>query len=187
MRIAIFAFAAVLAAGVAAGSWFLAARAEEPVTPTPKHAALIVDNTVGPEKPRCSSCGDARHPTPPLLKTEFDQLIAQYATDPIDDSASLDTLCYYGVQTRDMLKEFGAGALDEDHAAFLRRELSRTYVYLSVRITDDDGVVRVSFDHRKVNIDERNHHAVDAVNNVIPPEISGTMKRVGLYHIWSRF
>ena len=185
MRIAIFAVAVLLAAGIAAGSWILASSVEEP--PTPKRTALIVDNTVGPEKPRCSSCGDARHPTPPLLKEDFETLLARYAVDTIDDSAALDTLCYYGVQTRDMLAEHGAGALDKDHEAFLLRELSRTYVYLSVRVTDDEGIVRVSFDHHKVNIDERNHHAVDAVNNVIPPEISGTVKRVGLYHIWSRF
>jgi len=48
-------------------------------------------------------------------------------------------------------------------------------------------VVRVNLARQKVQIDERNHYAVTDVHNVIPPEVSGTIKRVGLHHIWARF
>ena len=187
MRLAISTLAILLAAGIAAASWFSHFHPHEPTPPAPKHTAVIIDNTVKPTKPSCSSCGDARHPTPPLLKEEYLSLIARYALEPVHDSAALDSLCFYGVQTRDMLNLYGADGLDNERAALLSAEVSRTHAYLSVRVIDTNGVVRVNLARQKVQIDERNHYAVTDVHNVIPPEVSGTIKRVGLHHIWARF
>ncbi|MCA8919637.1 MAG: hypothetical protein KDB32_11205 [Planctomycetes bacterium] len=178
---------AIVLFSIAAGgsAWWLAQPAVE--TPEPPKECIIIDPASGKDKPRCASCGDARHPTAPLLLGEYETLIAQYANDPVDDSEALDSLCYYGVQTRDMLRDHGVGDLDAEHAEFFKREISRTHAFLSVRVTDENGVVRISMLRKRVAFDQRAHHEVDEVVDVLPPEISGTVKRVGLYHIWARF
>jgi hypothetical protein len=188
MKIAWIAIAALFAVGVGTLAWFVAQPAEA-ADPGPEQIAevKIVDPTYQPAKPACASCGDARHPTAPLNKEEYEALIKQYALEPVDQSDALDALCYYGVQTRVMMEQYGVGELDEGHASFLREEISRTHVIMSVRVTDENGVVRVSFDERRIPLDYRGHHAVDKAVDVTPPEISGTIKRVGLHHIWSRF
>jgi hypothetical protein len=183
MKFALLGVCVLLLAGLGVGGWLLLA----PDEPVPPREVVIVDRTVTPPKARCASCGDARHPTPELLEAEFHKLMAQYAADNLTDSEALDSLCFYGVQTRDMLAVHGTGPLDDDRAAFLRREVTRTHAYLSVRVIDDAGVERVTMMRKRVPFDIRCHHEVDGVNDVTPPSISGTLKRVGLYHIWARF
>jgi len=185
MKHLIGAIAALLIFGVGFSAWWITQEAPKP--PDDRPAVLILDPTAGRQKPSCASCGDARHPTPPLLKADYDRLLAQYALEPIQESAALDALCYYGIQTRDMLAQFGTGTLDKEREEFLRREVRRTHAFLSVRVIDEHGVVRVSMMRKRVQFDRRSHHEVDEVVDVVPPEISGTVKRVGLYHIWARF
>lgn len=174
------------AAGVLFGGWWLS-RPTSPPEPETASECKIVPPPLPKKKPSCASCGDARHPTPPLALEEYDRLLVQYSREPIDASDALDALCFYGVQARAMIETHGTGGLDPERAAFLRRETSRTHAYLSVRVIDEHGVLRVSMMRKKVAFDQRSHHAVDEVVDVEPPEISGTVKRVGLYHIWARF
>ena len=60
------------------------------------------------------------------------------------------------------------------------------HAFLSVRVTDENGVVRISMLRKRVAFDQRAHHELMKWLT-LPPEISGTVKRVGLYHIWARF
>lgn len=186
MKLLIIAATAVFSLGAGAGAWWLAQPDTAEPPPEPK-ACIIINPASGRDKPSCASCGDARHPTAPLFLAEYEKLIASYAQDPVNDSEALDSLCYYGVQTRDLIREHGVGELDAEHAEFLRREVSRTHAFLSVRVTDENDVVRISMMRKRVAFDQRDHHEVDEVVDVLPPEISGTVKRVGLYHIWARF
>lgn len=187
MKIAWIAIAGLLAVGVGTLGWFVTKTDAEP-TPEPDKIAevKIVDPTWKPDKPDCSSCGDARHPTAHLSKEEYDTLIAQYAREPVDASGALDALCYYGVQTRLMIEQHGTGELGPERASFLREEIRRTHVYVSFRAVDEHGVVRVRMDDRMIPLDRRMHHPVDEAVKVSPLEISGTFKRVGLHHIWTR-
>ncbi|MBZ0135276.1 MAG: hypothetical protein K8I27_02745 [Planctomycetes bacterium] len=183
MKLLIAGVVCLVAAVAGTSAWWLTNA--EPA-PQPQ-ACVIIDPTMGRAKPTCSSCGDARHPTPPLLLEDYKQLLKQYGLEPMTESAALDSLCYYGVQTRDMVKQHGVFGLDAEREAFLREEITRTHAFLSVRVIDENGVVRVSMMRKKAAFDQRSHHEIDSAVGVIPPEISGTLKRVGLYHIWARF
>ncbi|MEE9310834.1 MAG: hypothetical protein V3V10_00350 [Planctomycetota bacterium] len=150
--------------------------------PAPKKVHIVA-----PEikiSPKCASCGDARHPTKYLSKSEFQTLINDFNSAAIGENAAIDALCYYGPQTESWLAS-ERPEISPDHAAFLDTELSRKQVKLAVRVIDVNGVERISFDSL-VDIDQRGHHHTHAVG-LTAPEVAGTIKRTGLHHIWARF
>ncbi len=133
-----------------------------------------------------SGCAASNHPTPLLVKDEFVKLINDYATQPMtEDSPALEALLYYGRQTEMYLDRVGADALDDQRLAFLQRELTRTHAYVSFRVVDDDGVIRVYLPPTRVALDIRHEFTMDT-HELQPLITSGTIKRVGLYHIWQR-
>lgn len=133
-----------------------------------------------------SGCAANNHPTPLLEKPEYLRLIGEYATQPMtEESPALEALLYYGRQTSMYLDRVGAEALDERRLAFLKRELSRTHAYVSFRVVDDEGMIRVYLPPTRVPLDIRHEFTMDTAR-LQPLETSGTVKRVGLYHIWQR-
>jgi len=116
----------------------------------------------------------------------FRQLLAQFAREPIDEtSRAFETLLYYGPQAKKLLDSEGTAPLDPVRASVLRGELSRTHARIAIRVLDEHGAVRTSLPPTRVPLDRR-HVFVMETNNVQPLETSGTVKRVGLHHLWNR-
>jgi len=133
-----------------------------------------------------SGCAVSRHPTKELTKTVYRQLLGQFLREPIsEDSHALESLLFYGRQTREMLSTVGIGPLDPQRAAVLQQELARTHAKISIRVVDENGVVRSSLPETSVSLDRRHVFSMN-VNKVQPLVTSGTVKRVGLNHLWTR-
>jgi hypothetical protein len=134
-----------------------------------------------------SGCAANNHPTPPLLKDEFHRLMGLYSQEPMSDkSEGLEYLLYYGRQSQLFLDHLGRGPLDAERETFLRRELGREHVYVELRIVDEAGVVRLWNKPARVPLDVR--YGFDFQTKDLQPieESTGTVKRVGLYHLWQR-
>ncbi len=110
-----------------------------------------------------------------------------FAAEPYGGGSALDSLCYYGPQALFMLDAVGACDVEPARAELLRRELKRDHVYFSVRVIDERGVERLTLKNSYTPFDANVHHHLNATKDVPPCEISGTIKRVGLHHIWARF
>jgi len=110
-----------------------------------------------------------------------------YASQPMSDqSPALEELLFFGAQSRNYLTSLEGIEIDRDRLDFLQRELSRETVVVEFRIIDDEGRVRVGLPPTTVTLDQR--YAFEPLNthDFQPPEASGTVKRVGLNHLWQR-
>lgn len=133
-----------------------------------------------------SGCAASRHPTTELTREHFHELLEEYAGDPMnEDSFALESLLYFGRQTQQLLDEEGDFPLDPRRSAFLRRELKRTHASIEIRLVDEHGEVRTWLPPTRVPLDRRHVFQME-VNRVQPLITSGTVKRVGLYHLWTR-
>ncbi len=138
------------------------------------------------EKVCASGCAASRHPTRDLTKQEYHELLARYAHEPMDEtSEAFEALLYFGRQTRQMLDSEGSGPLDPLRDFVLREELKFTHAKIAMRVVDDNGEIRSSLPPTRVPLDRRHVFVMDT-NNVQPLITSGTVKRVGLYHLWTR-
>lgn len=133
-----------------------------------------------------SGCAASNHPTPELTQGRFQPLMANYQRGPLDETnEALEALLYYGRQSQSLLGSAPSTVLDAKHEQFLRRELRRTHALVSLRIVDEQGVVRVEMQRTRIPLDRR--HVFDMDSHNLPPLVtSGTVKRVGLYHLWTR-
>lgn len=133
-----------------------------------------------------SGCAASRHPTEKLTEVEYRRLIQAFANEPIsEDSQAYEALLYYGRQSRDMMNRLGHEPLDPLRVAALRKELQRSHVYVQLRVLDEAGEVRSWLPSTRVPLDRRHVFEME-VNRVQPLITSGTVKRVGLYHLWTR-
>ena len=133
-----------------------------------------------------SGCAASNHPTKELTPEYFHELLGQYATEPMDETSfALESLLYFGRQTLVLLNEEGDYPLDPLRSDFLRQELKKTHAKVEVRVVDEHGEVRTWLPPTRVPLDRR-HEFDMQVNNVQPLITSGTVKRVGLYHLWNR-
>lgn len=133
-----------------------------------------------------SGCAVSRHPTGQLTGPAFRQLLTRFARQPADEtSPAFETLLYYGRQAKGFLDREGSSPLDPVRAAVLRRELSRTHARIAIRVVDQYGVVRTWLPPTRVPLDRR--HVFEMETSDLQPLVtSGTVKRVGLYHLWNR-
>ena len=133
-----------------------------------------------------SGCAASRHPTEKLDEQSFHELLDQYAGDPMDETSSaLESLLYFGPQTKEMIQKHGFGPLDRVRADFLWSELKVSHALISIRVVDEKGIVRSWLKPTRVPFDRRHEFEME-VDKVQPNETSGTVKRVGLYHLWTR-
>ncbi len=133
-----------------------------------------------------SGCAVSRHPTPYLSKDTYERLIADYSRGPMDETnAALETLLFFGPQTRRRIEQQGVGSLDSARVQFLWNQLKCTQAVIRLRVVDREGNVRSWLDETVVPFDRR--HIFDMEVNDVPDLVtSGTVKRVGLKHIWVR-
>ena len=133
-----------------------------------------------------SGCAASRHPTKLLSEEYYLQLLSEVSIEPMDrTNNALESLLYYGAQTRMFIDSIGTGALDSDRARFLAEQLGVTHAKIAIRVTDEEGIVRTWLDPTRVPFDRR--HVFEMQTNQLQPLVtSGTIKRVGLDHIWVR-
>jgi hypothetical protein len=138
------------------------------------------------EKVCASGCAASRHPTERLDESNYWRLLREYTYEPMDQTNNaLEALLYYGPQTRKWIETKGVGRLDQKRAEFLWEQLQITHARISIRVTDDQGIVRTWNEPTRVPFDRR-HIFEMQVNGVQPLVTSGTVKRVGLNHNWVR-
>jgi len=133
-----------------------------------------------------SGCALSNHPTPRLSDGQFRDLIHEFAQQPAEaESRSLDELLYYGHQTRWMLRKHGPCEMTTAHETRLGAELSRTHALIAVRLVDETGTILAHLPETRVPLNLR--HVFDVDERELPHlEASGTVKRVGLHHLWTR-
>lgn len=133
-----------------------------------------------------SGCALSNHPTPHLTRSHFEKLIAGFSVEALDEnSKSLEELLFFGPQTARMIRQSDSVAIDGLRLAFLKRQLEYGHASVSIRVVDEHGEVRSYIDPTRVPFDRR--HVFDMKANRVQDLVtSGTVKRVGLYHIWVR-
>lgn len=134
-----------------------------------------------------SGCALSRHPTPTLGLKKFHALLDAFAGEPMSEaSPALEELLYHGRQVLTLLASHGSEPLDNERLQFLEAELRRDVVRLELRVVDEEGRVRASFEPTSVPLDIR--HVFDMESGDLPRPLitSGTVKRVGLNHFWQR-
>lgn len=133
-----------------------------------------------------SGCALSRHPTGNLSTRQFSRLLDQYRNGPLDSTnAALEELLFYGPQTRMLALSEQLRSLPAKHATFLLNELRMTHAKVSLRVIDSEGEIRTWLEPTTVPFDRR--HVFDMkTKNLQPLVTSGTVKRVGLDHVWVR-
>ena len=138
------------------------------------------------EKLCASGCAVSRHPTRELSAEEYWQLLESYQRGSLDRSnQALESLLFFGAQTRHLINQHGLASLDRSHAEFLWEQLQTTRATISLRVVDRQGRVRSWLDQSTVPFDRR-HIFEMATSDLQPLVTSGTVKRVGLDHLWVR-
>ena len=134
-----------------------------------------------------SGCSLKSHPIPPFTVEQFTETLAAYAeAAPDQEGEALDTLLFYGSRTEELIGIYGSSPLPAEHAAFLGRELQRKFATLELRMIDEAGVTRATFGPERVPIGIKQHLRAE-VKDVQPLEFNGTVMRVGLNYVWSRY
>lgn len=138
------------------------------------------------EKVCASGCAASRHPTEELTRDDYFRLLQEVEIEPMDrTNNALEALMYFGPQTRKFMESEGVGSLDSDRAKFIWNELDCTHAKIAIRVTDENGVIRTWLDPTRVPLDRR--HVFEMKTKDLQALVtSGTVKRVGLDHIWVR-
>ena len=133
-----------------------------------------------------SGCAASRHPTAPLSADAFRQLLLDYQQiAPTGDNEALEKILFHGRQSRNHWKIQRAASIDPLWRMVLDEELQKTHVLISLRILDESGRVRSGMSHIRVPLDRR--HVFEMEREGLQPLVtSGTVKRVGLDHLWTR-
>lgn len=142
-----------------------------------------------PDDENCrNGCSLKTHHVPPFTIEQYRAAIAEYAALPPDQvSQPLDTLLFYGERTKELMRDLGVLGLPPRHREFLDRQLARDHAYVSVRFVDEADRVRVAVGPIRVPIGVKRHLHPHVLDDVQSLEVNGTVMRVGLYHLWSRY
>ena len=134
-------------------------------------------------KAGCNAVKEAREP---LTRDQIARFLERVAAEPIGTaSPALETLLFHGPQVREYLAAHGTSPLDPARAAFLDRELRNSHVTISLAVIDAAGRRRIELSET-VPIGEKQHLHPETAHDVTPPEVSFTVQRVGLHHLWTR-
>ena len=134
-----------------------------------------------------AGCAIAQHPIEALSEAEYLHLIEKFgAGDGAQSTYALESLLFHAADTRGFIETVGTAFLDEAQTVFLLRELERTHVRLWLRVVDESGVVRAQVAGERFPIGERTHMNVEDTHALPAAEISGTVYRTGLDHLWVR-
>jgi hypothetical protein len=139
-----------------------------------------------PEERCAGGCSVAGPPTAELSATEIARYLGKVANQPLGEaSLELETLLFHAGVVIPYIHDKGLESLKPEQSRFLKRELSRTHAHIRLRVVDAEGKERMSFD-RRVAIGEKQHLHPKEAQGFATPEISFTIHRVGLQHLWSR-
>jgi hypothetical protein len=131
-----------------------------------------------------SGCALSNHPTRRLTAERYAALLADMQVAARREPA-FDELLYYGPQTAAKLAT-GRDGLSTSDRTLLRSELQRDHVLVEMKLTTEDGDVLANLPPQFVPLDLR--HEYELQTDRLPPmEVSGTVKRVGRYDLWTRF
>ncbi|MFT5052925.1 MAG: hypothetical protein ACI8QZ_004363 [Chlamydiales bacterium] len=119
---------------------------------------------------------------------EFERLLDTWAEHEGTDQGAraLDTLLFHGARAMDLGARLGYGILDPERAGFLQRELGRGHALLSVRLVSPSGEERLHLGPTRIPLGEKQHLIATDTSDLQPPEVSGTLRRVGVDHLWAR-
>ena len=152
-----------------------------PVDGEPAHA------THEPESTCATGCAAVKDGGPVLSEEEYRALVDDFTRGAPDVRlAALEALLFHGSRARDLVDRLGTGALDDESRAMLDAELARTHAFLSVRLVAEDGSERIRLDRARIPIGEKQHLFPETAVGMPAPEISGTLQRVGVSHLWAR-
>jgi len=149
---------------------------------------LVISGAGEPQpKAQCAAgCSVAGPPAAELSPAKIASCLGQIANQPLGEaSLELETLLFHAGQVVPYLQDKGMAPLNSEQARFLKRELARTHAHIRLRIVDAEGNERMTFD-RLVPIGVKQHLHAKEAQGFAPPEISFTIHRVGLHHLWSR-
>ncbi len=176
-RLRIFLFVLLLGGA----GWVGAVRADS-TSPAHEYRTKAYPEPHG--KTLCASgCALSRHPTPALTQERYQELLQGYLEH--NSEKALDELLYFGSQTRLKLGQ-DQNLKSGPELDLLKKELERNRVLVSFRLVDAEGLERVRMPAMSVPLDIRHVFEPLQAVDVQPPEASGTVKRVGLNHIWQR-
>jgi hypothetical protein len=140
-------------------------------------------------KKGCAGGCAAAHPQKfDIAPEKIEELLAAMAAQPAGaTSPELETLLFHGTTVARYLETYGTDPLGEAQAKFLLSELERTHAMLEVRVVDEDGVVRAYLPETRVPIGSQFHMEMPETTDLPVPEVSGSLARVGVNYVWSRF
>lgn len=148
--------------------------------------SLVMSTTVS-AKPCKTGCAVADHGQGRLADDELvDWLQAYQDSDETLASVALETLLYHGAQVREFVRENAWASLDSKHRQKLQTELGRIYAVVELRLVNDEGELVSRMPPTEVLVGEKTHLHVPSFLGVPSFEISGTVKRVGVAHLWAR-
>lgn len=147
------------------------------------------DPHTGPGEVCATGCSAAPNGGSELTRERYRELIAALADERATAEAStaaLEELLFHGAQTRAWLAEVGGGALSAEAVHGLTAELARDRVKLDVRLLAESGAELLRLGERSIPIGHKQHIWPERALGFEPPEVSGTVQRVGVNHLWAR-
>jgi len=138
--------------------------------------------------PGCQAgCSITNHPIEPLTDSDYHSLIRSVAVgSDTEREYALETLLFHGPQVTDLIDRLGTDPLADPEVEALRHELSKTHVRFSIRLVDQEGVVRAGIENERFPIAEKTHVHFPDTRDMDALEVSGTIFRTGLQHLWTR-
>jgi hypothetical protein len=154
---------------------------------TTAHASATDEATDAHAGGCATGCAVANHPVDPLTESDYRYLLDELANgDAAASVQALEKLLFHGNDARGFVGSVGTEALDEAQADMLGRELAKTHVRLWFRLVDARGVARAEIAGERFPVGVRTHMEVTATHDLPLPEISGTIHRTGVNHLWVR-
>ena len=122
-----------------------------------------------------------------LTLARYRELLATWSS--VDDAAraaARDELFFHGERVLELAKTHGTFELTPEERDALLVEAGRLHARLSVRFTNAADETRLLLDDVRVPLGEKQHLFPEFTRDLEPPEVSGTVRRVGAEHLWVR-
>ena len=139
-----------------------------------------------PPSPDCAGgCSAAAPDEEPLGRDRLSSLFGALSNQPPGTpGAELDEILFAGVEAAAHLENENL-RLDPAWTRFLKAELERQEARIQVRMEGEDGSMAIRVD-KIVHLGKRTHVAPERTRGLTPPEVTLTVRRVGLHHLWIR-